>query len=81
MSAGIELAEISLILWCEILFGLLQRTPVNSGQQTVQIVMRQGYNMLHWTQSGMTYWAVSDLNSSELQELVRLVQGRNGHIP
>jgi len=47
----------------------------------VQIVMRQGYNMLHWTQSGMTYWAVSDLNSSELQELVRLVQGRNGHIP
>jgi len=48
-----------------------------SGQQ---MVMRQGYNVLHWTQSGMTYWAVSDLNSTELQELVfRLVQGRSGH--
>ena len=49
-----------------------------SGQQ---VVMRQGYNLLHWTQSGMTYWAVSDLNSTELQEFVRLVQGRGGRIP
>jgi anti-sigma factor RsiW len=37
-------------------------------------VMRQGYNLIHWTKSGMTYWAVSDLNSSELQEFVRLAQ-------
>jgi anti-sigma factor RsiW len=36
-------------------------------------VMRQGYNLLCWTQAGMTYWAVSDLNSSELQEFVQLV--------
>jgi anti-sigma factor RsiW len=49
-----------------------------SGQQ---VVMRQGYNLLHWTQTGMTYWAVSDLNSTELQEFVRLVQGRGGRIP
>jgi anti-sigma factor RsiW len=48
----------------------------DSGQKTV---MRQGYNLLHWTQTGMTYWAVSDLNSTELQEFVRLVQNhRNG---
>ena len=46
-----------------------------------QMVMRQGYNLLHWTQSGMTYWAVSDLNWTELQELVRLVQGQSGRIP
>ena len=42
-----------------------------SGQKTV---MRQGYNLFHWAQSGMTYWAVSDLNSSELQEFVHLLQ-------
>jgi anti-sigma factor RsiW len=52
--------------------------PKGSGQE---MVMRQGYNLLHWTRSGMTYWAVSDLNSSELQEFVRLVQGRSERIP
>ncbi len=35
---------------------------------------RQGYHVANWTQSGMTYWAVSDLNDSEFQEFVRLVQ-------
>jgi len=34
----------------------------------------QGYNLVHWNQSGMTYWAVSDLNSDELQEFSRLMQ-------
>jgi anti-sigma factor RsiW len=43
----------------------------DSGQK---VVMRQGYNLLHWTQAGMTYWAVSDLNSNELQEFVQLVR-------
>ncbi len=35
---------------------------------------RQGYNLVHWTRSGMTYWAVSDLNRSELQQFVQLVR-------
>ena len=43
--------------------------------------MRQGYNLFHWTQSGMTYWAMSDLNWTELQEFVRLVQGHDGRTP
>jgi anti-sigma factor RsiW len=46
-----------------------------------QAVMRQGYNLLHWNQSGMTYWAVSDVNSAELQEFARLVQGQSGRAP
>jgi hypothetical protein len=25
--------------------------------------------MIHWTKSGMTYWAISDLNLAELQQL------------
>ncbi|MER3447303.1 MAG: anti-sigma factor [Candidatus Dadabacteria bacterium] len=36
----------------------------------------QGYNLIHWTKSGMTYWAVSDLNISELQEFVQLIQNQ-----
>jgi len=35
---------------------------------------RQGYNLLHWTNSGMTYWAISDLNGLELHEFARLAQ-------
>jgi mycothiol system anti-sigma-R factor len=33
-----------------------------------------GYNLIHWTTADMTYWVVSNLNMSELQEFVRLVQ-------
>jgi anti-sigma factor RsiW len=50
----------------------------DSGQRTV---MLHGYNLFHWTQSGMTYWAMSDLNQTELQEFVRLVQGHDGRVP
>jgi len=39
-------------------------------------VSRQGYNLFHWTRSGMTYWAASDLNNAELQEFVQLVQNQ-----
>jgi anti-sigma factor RsiW len=35
---------------------------------------RQGYNLLHWANSGMNFWAVSDLNGVELYEFARLVQ-------
>jgi anti-sigma factor RsiW len=41
----------------------------------VQQTSHQGYHLLHWTKSGMTYWAASDLNPAELQELVSLVNG------
>jgi len=37
-------------------------------------LMRQGYHLFHWSQSVMTYWAISDLNETALQEFVRLVQ-------
>ena len=33
-----------------------------------QIESRQGYNLLHWTQSGTTFWAVSDAAVPELQD-------------
>lgn len=37
-------------------------------------VTYQGYHHLHWNHSGMSFWAVSDLNARELQEFVRLLQ-------
>ena len=32
---------------------------------------RQGYNVLHWSDAGMTYWAISDLNGGELKDFAR----------
>ena len=37
-------------------------------------IARQGYNLIHWQKSGMTYWVVSDLNRTELQDFARIVQ-------
>jgi anti-sigma factor RsiW len=39
----------------------------DSGPRALAI---KGYNAIHWTQSGMTYWAVSDLNGRELNQFV-----------
>jgi anti-sigma factor RsiW len=35
---------------------------------------QQGYDLIHWAKAGMSYWIVSDLNKSELQEFVGLIQ-------
>jgi anti-sigma factor RsiW len=37
-------------------------------------VTMQGYNLLHWSASGMNYWAISDLNATELLQFVQLLQ-------
>jgi anti-sigma factor RsiW len=43
---------------------------VNNGKASE----RQGYNVIRWSNGGMTYWAVSDLNLAELQQFVQLLQ-------
>jgi len=35
---------------------------------------RQGYNLIHWTKAGMTYWLVSELNLKELNECAQLLK-------
>jgi anti-sigma factor RsiW len=35
--------------------------------------VRGGYNVLHWTKSGMTYWAVSSVSAAELRTFAQLV--------
>jgi anti-sigma factor RsiW len=42
-------------------------TPTAETEQT-----RNGYNMRTWSGSGMTFWAVSDLNATELRQFVSL---------
>ena len=39
-----------------------------------KISARQGYNVIRWSNGGMSYWAVSDLNLAELQQFVQLFQ-------
>ena len=36
--------------------------------------VHQGYNLIRWTNAGMTYWVVSDLNLAELQQFAQLLQ-------
>jgi anti-sigma factor (TIGR02949 family) len=40
----------------------------------VRTTTRQGYNVLHWKDSGMVFWAVSDLQENELTKFVSLLQ-------
>jgi anti-sigma factor RsiW len=43
----------------------------STGEVAIQL---QGYNLIHWSGSGMNFWAISDVNSVELREFARLVQ-------
>lgn len=49
----------------------------SEGATSERTTSRQGYNLIYWNKSGMSYWAVSDLNTNELQEFVRLVQSQS----
>jgi anti-sigma factor RsiW len=37
---------------------------------------KQGFNMLHWTQSGMCYWLISDMNAQDLTEFKQLLNAQ-----
>ena len=39
-----------------------------------KMLVRQGYNIIHWNKAGMNFWAVSDLNISELQGFAQTIQ-------
>jgi anti-sigma factor RsiW len=50
-------------------------TPESTNRSTSPTVeTRRGYNVLSWTNTGMKYWAVSDLNQAELREFTKLVR-------
>jgi len=35
-----------------------------------------GYHLLHWTQNNMSYWAVSDVDTTDLRTFADLIRGR-----
>jgi anti-sigma factor RsiW len=47
-----------------------------AGASSPRLTEHQGYNLLHWTQPGLSLWAVSDLNPSELEDFQRLVEAK-----
>jgi anti-sigma factor RsiW len=38
-----------------------------------RLIATDGYNLLTWSHGGLTYWAVSDLNATELQQFKALL--------
>ena len=46
----------------------------SSSKSTTQASVSQGYNLIRWTNSGMEWWAISDLNLAELQQFVQLLE-------
>lgn len=51
-------------------------TAVSSQQASVH----QGYNLIRWSNEGMSYWVVSDLNLAELQQFVQLLQENHAQL-
>jgi anti-sigma factor RsiW len=41
------------------------------GSKSAASASIQGYNVIHWSEAEMTFWAVSDLNGKELMEFVQ----------
>jgi anti-sigma factor RsiW len=54
--------------------------PTTSEASKMQkAVTRQGYNLLQWVDGDFTYWAVSDVNSTDLQNFKQLFEGQALH--
>jgi len=53
----------------------------DTGDSVPQWITQQGYNLAHWTESGMNYWVISDADRSALDDFVGLVRGAAAHTP
>jgi anti-sigma factor RsiW len=45
--------------------------PSSNSDSQPQTLTSKGFNIVHWTQDHMAYWAISDLNAAELNEFAR----------
>jgi anti-sigma factor RsiW len=50
--------------------------PTGESDRSALSATHQGYNVIHWCQADMSYWAVSDLNEEELKEFVQLAKSK-----
>jgi anti-sigma factor RsiW len=53
-----------------------ERVPVSAPLPSIsapggESARKEGYNLVHWKQGGLQFWAVSDLELGELRELER----------
>jgi len=46
----------------------------NGEDEAVQKISRQGFQIRHWQESGMAYWAISNVSDHDLDEFVELFQ-------
>ena len=54
--------------------------PAESGTTgTTKTMTRQGYHLLHWVNSDINYWAVSDISDNELQTFKQLFEKQLPH--
>jgi anti-sigma factor RsiW len=44
----------------------------SGGESAPRTATYKGFRLVHWTEGGLTFWAVSDLEAGELQEFARL---------
>jgi anti-sigma factor RsiW len=51
--------------------------PSENSDSNPQTLTIKGFNIVHWTQAHMTYWAISDLNAVELSEFARGLKTRS----
>jgi anti-sigma factor RsiW len=50
-------------------------SPAEQASDTLPVSqVRGGYNIIHWTKSGMGYWAVSSVSAAELGKFAQLVR-------
>ena len=50
--------------------------PATAPNVETTLLTRRGYNMIHWTKSGLACWTVSDLNPAELRAFAERYQER-----
>jgi anti-sigma factor RsiW len=46
--------------------------PEQRENQSLRSESHQGFNLIQWSENGMQYWVIPDLNSAELQQFVSL---------
>jgi anti-sigma factor RsiW len=53
----------------------------NAGDSAPHWITQQGYNLVHWTESGMNYWVISDADRSGLNDFVGLLHSAAARTP
>jgi anti-sigma factor RsiW len=54
------------------LINLFMWPAASSSSSGYSVMKRRGYNLVSWTQDGMTCWLVSDVQTGELEQLAQL---------